>query len=119
MATECRPQFAFTWWVVHYTWNRSPQGWKHSPTTCHGLIQTVLEQGGAPEHLQYTDDIAVWGDTAENVFEKGEQIIQILLQAGFAIERFSSAPKEFAVSGIFCPPLLLEGPEEKLCHRTL
>ena len=64
-----------------------PQGWKHSPTNCHGLIQTVLEQGGAPEHLQYTDDIAVWGDTAENVFEKGEQIIQILLQAGFAIKR--------------------------------
>ena len=85
-----------------------PQGWKHSPTVCHGLIQTVLEQGGAPEHLQYTDDIAVWGDTAENVFEKGEQIIQILLQAGFAIERFSSAPKEFAVSGSFCPLLLLE-----------
>jgi len=34
------------------------------------LIQTVLEQGCAPEHLQYIDDIAVWGDTAENVFEK-------------------------------------------------
>ena len=51
------------------------------------LIQTVLEQGSAPEHLQYIDDIAVWGDTAEEVFEKGEHIIQILLQAGFAIER--------------------------------
>ncbi len=45
-----------------------PQGRKHSPTNCHGLIQTVLEQGGAPEHLQYIDDIAVWGDTTENVF---------------------------------------------------
>jgi len=64
-----------------------PQGWKHSPTICHRLIQTVLEQGSAPEHLQYTDDIAVWGDTAEEVFEKGEKIIQILLQAGFAIKR--------------------------------
>ena len=64
-----------------------PQGWKHRPTICHGLIQTVLEQGSAPEHLQYTDDIVVWGDTAEDVFEKGEQIIQILLQAGFAIKQ--------------------------------
>ena len=87
LATECRPQFAFTWRGIQYTWNRLPQGWKHSPTICHGLIQTVLEQGSAPEHLQYIDDIVVWGDTAEDVFKKGEQIIQILLQAGFAIKR--------------------------------
>ena len=51
------------------------------------MIQTVLEQGGAPEHLQYIDDIIVWGNTAREVFEKGEQVIQILLSAGFAIKR--------------------------------
>ncbi|XP_075267239.1 leucine-rich repeat-containing protein 2 isoform X2 [Opisthocomus hoazin] len=84
---ECRPQFAFTWRGVQYTWNRLPQGWKHSPTICHGLIQTALEKGEAPEHLQYIDDIIVWGDTAEEVFEKGEKIVQILLKAGFAIKR--------------------------------
>ncbi|NXF28480.1 POL3 protein, partial [Rhodinocichla rosea] len=87
LAAECRPQFAFTWRGVQYTWNRLPQGWKHSPTICHGLIQTALEQGGAPEHLQYIDDIIVWGDTAEEVFEKGEKIIQILLKAGLAIKQ--------------------------------
>ncbi|PKU31252.1 hypothetical protein llap_18445 [Limosa lapponica baueri] len=86
LAAECRPQFAFTWRGVQYTWNRLPQGWKHSPTICHGLIQTALEKGGDPEHLQYIDDIIVWGDTAE-VFEKGEKVIQILLEAGFAIKR--------------------------------
>ncbi|RMB92940.1 hypothetical protein DUI87_30679 [Hirundo rustica rustica] len=32
LAAECRPQFAFTWRGVQYTWNRLPQGWKHSPT---------------------------------------------------------------------------------------
>ncbi|GAB0207629.1 hypothetical protein GRJ2_003228600 [Grus japonensis] len=26
LAAECRPQFAFTWRSVHYTWNRLPQG---------------------------------------------------------------------------------------------
>ena len=62
------------------------QGWKHSPTICQGLIQTVLEQGGAPEHVQYIDDIVVWADTAEEVFTREERIIQILLQAGFAIK---------------------------------
>ncbi|RMC18270.1 hypothetical protein DUI87_04152 [Hirundo rustica rustica] len=84
LAAECRPQFAFTWRGVQYTWNRLPQGWKHSPTICHGLIQAALEKGEAPEHLQYID---VWGNTAMEVFEKGEKIIQILLKAGFAIKQ--------------------------------
>ncbi|GAB0204035.1 hypothetical protein GRJ2_002869100 [Grus japonensis] len=87
LAAECRPQFAFTWRGVQYTWNRLPQGWKHSPTICHGLIQTALEKGEAPEHLQYIDDIIVWGNSAEEVSEKGKKIIQILLKAGFAIKR--------------------------------
>ncbi|RMC19473.1 hypothetical protein DUI87_04085 [Hirundo rustica rustica] len=87
LAAACRAQFAFTWKGVQYTWNRLPQGWKHSPTICHGLIQTALEKGEAPEHLQYIDDIVVWGNTAGEVFEKGEKIIQILLKAGFAIKR--------------------------------
>ncbi|TRZ05893.1 hypothetical protein HGM15179_021216 [Zosterops borbonicus] len=43
LAVECRPQFAFTWRGVQYTWNQLPQGWKHSPTICHGLIQAALE----------------------------------------------------------------------------
>jgi len=86
LAAECRPQLAFTWRGVRYTWNQLPQGWKHSPTICHGLIQTALEKGEAPEHLQYIYDIIVWGDTAEEVFEKGEKIVQILLKAGFAIK---------------------------------
>ncbi|KAJ7419731.1 hypothetical protein WISP_52216 [Willisornis vidua] len=49
--------------------------------------QATLEKGGVPEHLQYIDDIIVWGDTAEEVFEKGEKIIQILLRAGLAIRK--------------------------------
>ncbi|RMC17952.1 hypothetical protein DUI87_04826 [Hirundo rustica rustica] len=87
LAAECRPQFAFTWRGVQYTWNRLPQGWTHSPTICHGLIQTALEKGEAPEHLQYIDDIIVWGNTAAEVFEKGKEIIQILLEASFAIKK--------------------------------
>ncbi|RMC04209.1 hypothetical protein DUI87_19028 [Hirundo rustica rustica] len=87
LAAECRPQFAFTWRGVQYTWNQLPQGWKHSPTICHGLIQTALEKGEAPEHLQYIDDIIVWGNTAMEVFEKGEKIIHILLKAGFTIKK--------------------------------
>ncbi|NWU18580.1 POL3 protein, partial [Cephalopterus ornatus] len=87
LAAECKPQFAFTWRGVQYTWNRLPQGCKNSPTTCHGLIQATLAKGEAPEHLQYIDDIIVWGDTAEEVSKKGKKIIQILLGAGFAIKK--------------------------------
>ncbi|RMB99113.1 hypothetical protein DUI87_24301 [Hirundo rustica rustica] len=90
LAAECRPQFAFTWRGVQYTWNRLPQGWKHSPTICHGLIQAALEKGEAPEHLQYIDDIIVWGNTAMEVFEKGEKIIHILLKAGLPSSRARS-----------------------------
>ncbi|KFP94872.1 hypothetical protein N329_08318, partial [Haliaeetus albicilla] len=86
LAAECCPQFAFTWRGVQYTWNQLLQGWKYSPTICHGLIQTALEKGEAQEHLQYIDDIIVWGNTAEEVFEKGKKIIQIILKAGFAIK---------------------------------
>ncbi|RMB99702.1 hypothetical protein DUI87_23704 [Hirundo rustica rustica] len=57
------------------------------PTICHGLIQAALEKGDAPEHLQYINDVIVWGNTAMEVFEKGEKIIQILLKAGFAIKQ--------------------------------
>ncbi|RMB93974.1 hypothetical protein DUI87_29561 [Hirundo rustica rustica] len=57
------------------------------PTICHGLIQAALEKDEALEHLQYIDDIIVWGNMAMEVFEKGEKIIQILLEAGFAIKK--------------------------------
>ena len=43
--------------------------------------------GTAPEHLQYIDDIIMWGNKAEEVFEKGKRVIQILLKAGFAIKK--------------------------------
>ncbi|KAK4832261.1 hypothetical protein QYF61_021613 [Mycteria americana] len=87
LAAECRPQFAFTWRGVQYTWNRLPQGWKQSPTICHGLIQTAVEQGEAPEHLQYLDDLIMWGNIAEGVFEKEKKIVQILLKPSFAIKQ--------------------------------
>lgn len=41
------------------------------------------ERCGAPEHLQYTNDIIIWGNT-EEAFEKGKEIY---LDIGFAIER--------------------------------
>ncbi|RMC03248.1 hypothetical protein DUI87_20442 [Hirundo rustica rustica] len=72
---------------MQYTWNRLPQRWKHSPTICHGLIQAALEKGEALEHVKYIDYITVWGNMAMEVFEKGEEIIQVLREASFAIKK--------------------------------
>ncbi|KFP34294.1 hypothetical protein N325_02272, partial [Colius striatus] len=65
---------------------RLPQGWKHSPTICHELIQPPLEKGESPEHLQYIDDTIVQGNSAE-VLDKGKKRIQILPKAGFTIKQ--------------------------------
>ncbi|PKU30393.1 endogenous retrovirus group k member 19 pol [Limosa lapponica baueri] len=100
-AAECRPQFAFTWRGVQYTWNRLPQGWKHSPTICHGLIQTAQEKGGAPEHLQYIDDIIVWGNTAKEVFKKG--ILEMIMDWPRGTD-FGGSPEERVVRAEEAPP---------------
>ncbi|RMC21409.1 hypothetical protein DUI87_02274 [Hirundo rustica rustica] len=55
----------------------------HLPWTDPGCTR----KSKAPEHLQYIDDIIVWGNTAAEVFEKGKKIIQILLEASFAIKK--------------------------------
>ncbi|GAB0182995.1 hypothetical protein GRJ2_000764800 [Grus japonensis] len=86
LAAECRPKFAFTWRGVQYTWNQLPQGWKqphHLPWT----DPDALKQKEALEHLQYIDDIIVWGSTAAEVSEKGKEIVQILLKACFALKQ--------------------------------
>ncbi|XP_064258546.1 uncharacterized protein LOC135289121 isoform X2 [Passer domesticus] len=87
LAAECRLQFASMWRGVQYTRNRLPRGWKHSPSISHGLIQSVLGMGDAPDRLQCIHDIIVWGTEAEEVFEKGKRIVQNVLKAGFAIKK--------------------------------
>ncbi|RMC09529.1 hypothetical protein DUI87_13681 [Hirundo rustica rustica] len=91
LAAECRPQFAFTWRGVQYTWNRLPQGWKHSPTICHGLIQAALEKGAIgfwrmhiPEYSQIVSPLYLvtckkndfhWGPEQQQAFAQIKQEI--------------------------------------------
>ncbi|RMC19097.1 hypothetical protein DUI87_03701 [Hirundo rustica rustica] len=83
---------------------------KHSPTICHGLIQTALEKGEAPEHLQCIDGITVWGNTAGEVFEK-EEITEVLLKASFAIKQ-TGLPFRF-----FLPLLATVATQEASFHN--
>jgi len=71
LAAECRPQFAFTWRGIQYTWNQLPQGWKHSPTICHGLIQTALEKGqdlDVKNNICSTSVTSLYGMTQQRKF---------------------------------------------------
>jgi len=46
-----------------------------------------MEKGEVPEHLQSIDDIIVWGDTTEEVLQKGKKRVEILQKASFAIRQ--------------------------------
>ncbi|RMC20136.1 hypothetical protein DUI87_00982 [Hirundo rustica rustica] len=72
LAAECRAQFAFTWKGVQYTWNRLPQGWKHSPTICHGLIQTALERVRLL-NIYSTLTTSLYGGTQQGKFLRNEK----------------------------------------------
>ncbi|XP_064258549.1 uncharacterized protein LOC135289121 isoform X5 [Passer domesticus] len=87
LLAECRLQFASMWRGVQYTRNRLSRGWKHSPSISHGLMQSVLRMGDAPERLQRIHVIIVWGTEAEEVFEKGKRLVQNVLVAEFAIKK--------------------------------
>lgn len=52
-----------------------------------GRSRLHWEKGKAPEHVQYINGITVWGNMAEDVFQKGKKRIQIVLKTGFAIKQ--------------------------------
>ncbi|XP_063996211.1 colorectal mutant cancer protein isoform X6 [Pogoniulus pusillus] len=58
----------------------------------------------APDHILFIDDIIVWVQTAKEVFKKGNKIIDILLQAGFAIKRdkVKGSAREIQFLGMWC-----------------
>ncbi|RMC21828.1 hypothetical protein DUI87_02698 [Hirundo rustica rustica] len=83
LAAECRSEFAFTWRGVQYTWNRLPQGWKHSPTICHGLIQTALGKDCEPLYLvtRKKNDFH-WGPEQQQAFAQMKQEIAHVVALG-------------------------------------
>ncbi|RMC04214.1 hypothetical protein DUI87_19033 [Hirundo rustica rustica] len=74
--------------ITHRTLKDIPKE-NTNPDNCkvRALAFNNKNKGESPEQLQYIDDIIVWGNTAEEVFEKGEKIIWILLKARFAIKQ--------------------------------
>uniref|UniRef100_K7EZ27 ribonuclease H n=1 Tax=Pelodiscus sinensis TaxID=13735 RepID=K7EZ27_PELSI len=81
-------RFAFTWKGVQYTFTRMPQGFKHSPTICHGALSKVLDGLTMPpsiQMLQYIDDILIGGDTTEEVQQAVDLVKTALENLGLAL----------------------------------
>ncbi|NXT86249.1 POL5 protein, partial [Zapornia atra] len=85
---EDKPQFAFTWEGVQYTFNRLPQGYKHSPTIAHNALARILKEIDIPDGIsvyQYIDDILIGGDNQETVKGAFNQILSTLTSLGLEI----------------------------------
>ncbi|KFQ41576.1 hypothetical protein N333_04379, partial [Nestor notabilis] len=83
-----KAQFAFTWKGIQYTFNRLPQGYKHSPTIAHNALAKVLAEIPVPPGntvYQYIDDILIGGENRESVKDTMKNIQKTLVELGLEI----------------------------------
>ena len=85
---EDKEKFALTWEGIQYTFNRLPQGYKHSPTIAHAALAGLLHTVSLPQDVkvyQYTDDILIGGTSPEKVGEVAAAVWQALNKAEIEI----------------------------------
>ncbi|KAF1407180.1 Retrovirus-related Pol polyprotein from transposon 17.6, partial [Spheniscus mendiculus] len=85
---EDKEKFGFTWEGVQYTFNRLPQGYKHSPTIAHAALAELLQTVSLPQEVklyQYIDDILIGGTSPEKVGEAAAAVWQALNKAEIKI----------------------------------
>ncbi|NXN81012.1 TF26 protein, partial [Bombycilla garrulus] len=83
-----KAQFAFTWKGVQYTFNRLPQGYKHSPTIAHNALAKALSEIPVSQGCtvyQYIDDILIGGESQESVQDMMQNIRKTLSDLGLEI----------------------------------
>ncbi|KAK4808438.1 hypothetical protein QYF61_004891 [Mycteria americana] len=85
---EDKPQFVFTWEGTQYTFNRLPQGYKHSSTLAHNVLAKLLNIVEVPSGVciyQYIDNILVGGDNKYQVGQGAKAIWNLLTKNGLDI----------------------------------
>ncbi|KAK4807063.1 hypothetical protein QYF61_018404 [Mycteria americana] len=85
---EDKEKFAFTWEGIQYTFNRLPQGYKHSPMIAHAALAELLQTVSLPQEVklyQYIDDILIGGTSPEKVGEAAAAVWQALNKAEIEI----------------------------------
>ena len=76
-----KDQFAFTWKGIQYTFNRLPQGYKHSPTIAHNALVKILadiSRSPSVTAYQYIDEILIGGENPDEVRRAMENMQQRL-----------------------------------------
>ncbi|KFV64175.1 hypothetical protein N307_00621, partial [Dryobates pubescens] len=85
---EDKPQFAFTWQGSQFTFNRLPQGYKHSGTIAHNSLAALLDTIEVPKDVsvyQYIDDIFVGGNDKGKVGSVAAAIWDLLTKNGLQV----------------------------------
>ncbi|KAK4806382.1 hypothetical protein QYF61_016232 [Mycteria americana] len=85
---EDKEKFAFTWEGIQYTFNRLPQGYKHSPTIAHAALAELLQTVSLPQEVKlyhYIDDILMGGASPEKVGKAAAAVGQALHKAEIEI----------------------------------
>ncbi|KAF1463968.1 Transposon Tf2-9 polyprotein, partial [Spheniscus demersus] len=96
---EDKEKFAFTWEGIQYTFNRLPQGYKHSPTIAHAALAELLQTVSLKMH-----DILTGGTSPEKVGEAVAAVWQALNKAEIEIppRKCQEPSKEVKFLRIWC-----------------
>ncbi|KFQ84228.1 hypothetical protein N337_05940, partial [Phoenicopterus ruber ruber] len=99
-----KEKFAFTWEGIQYTFNRRPQGYKHSPTIAHAVLAELLQTVPLPQNVklyQYIEDILIGGNSPEEAGEAAAAVWQALHDAEVEIlpEKCQGPSKEVKFLG--------------------
>ncbi|KAF1467685.1 Transposon Tf2-9 polyprotein, partial [Megadyptes antipodes antipodes] len=115
---EDKEKFAFTWKGIQYTFNRLPQGYKHSPTIAHAALAELLQMVSLPQDAcpgiqegqwhpglyQKQYDILTGGTSPEKVGEAVAAVWQALNKAEIEIppRKCQEPSKEVKFLHIWC-----------------
>ncbi|NXJ72226.1 TF211 protein, partial [Rostratula benghalensis] len=87
-----KDEFAFTWEGIQYTFNRLPQGYKHSPAIAYAALAELLQSVSLPQDVklyQYIDNIIdnilIGGTSPETVGQAAAAVWQVLNKADIEV----------------------------------
>ena len=88
IAEELQDQFVFMWGGRQWSFQVLPQGYVHSPTYCHNLVERDLADWKKPDDVNlyhYTDDVPLTSNSLEAVGQAADSLTAYLQQRGWAI----------------------------------
>ncbi|KFP67937.1 hypothetical protein N322_00831, partial [Cariama cristata] len=81
---EDKEKFTFTWEGIQYSFDRLPQGYKHSPTIVHAVLAELLQTVSLPQDVklyQYIDDVLIRGTSSEKVGKAAAAVWQAVYKS--------------------------------------